>query len=151
MKIIGIFLISSIALISCQKKNQKAVKSMDGKWELSNWILYHAGDSADLAVEGETFAEFDNSNLKDGEYYDGQFSLKDIMNTEEEKPTVTIKFDFRVIEDGKKIVIVTARGTDHSETYIMDIDKLEDGSMMFSGNSTPYAQETKQEIVMKKM
>ncbi|UKN02326.1 hypothetical protein K6119_02175 [Paracrocinitomix mangrovi] len=62
--------IAAIALVvvSCNK-DQKAVKRLDGTWNVSSWLATWNGTTEEYIADGYTFTmKFDNCKLKDEEF-----------------------------------------------------------------------------------
>ncbi|MFT5821775.1 MAG: hypothetical protein ACI8ZM_003031 [Crocinitomix sp.] len=66
------FLLSVIALllVACNK-NQKVVKQLDGKWNITSYVYTWDGETVDVLAEEEGYAlswDFNNCKLKDDEF-----------------------------------------------------------------------------------
>ena len=110
-----LFIAFVVATLASCSKNQKAVKTLDGKWKATSFIVTDGSDSFDFLLLGVSFEmQFENCKLKKEETCDITLTTSDGDDTEVENG------QYKVIDDGSKMEFIG----DNNQSEIYTIKEL---------------------------
>ena len=98
-----------LLLVGCNK-NQKAVKTLDGKWKATSFVITDGSVSLDLLLFGVSFEmDFENCKLKNDETCDISLTVTDLDGSEVENGK------YKVTDDGERLEVID--NTNTTTTY----------------------------------
>jgi len=110
-----------LTVVACNK-NQQAVKTLDGKWKATSYLVTDGVDSEDfLLTFGISYEmEFQNCKLKKEETCDVTETTADNESADIENG------QYKVIDDGNKLELIG----DNKKSTIYTIEELEDSKLV---------------------